>query len=86
MSERPTTLCAAGNAVVPAYVALKSKGYAVAPAHGGQNGETWCAEKEGMRFLADDLITLLGLVSMYEIRGERWRATDDEVEAFLAQG
>ncbi len=83
MSKHPSLICAAGNTVVPSYLALKSKGYDVQPMSPGQDDETWWAEMDGMRFQADNVIELLGLVTMYEIRGVNWQAADDEITAFL---
>jgi len=36
-----------------------------------------------MVFQAQSLIELLGLVSMYEVRGANWAATDLEIDDFL---
>lgn len=79
--SQPTILCAAGNVEVPAYLVLRKKAYIVtAP---GDDG--WHAEKDGMRFQAENLIQLLGLVSMYEVRGTNWAAADQEINDFLAK-
>lgn len=86
MSSHPLLLCAAGNVVVPSYLALKSKGYVIEPKSLRQDNETWWAEKDGLRFQADNVIELLGLVTMYEIRGIDWQATDEEIDAFLQGG
>lgn len=86
MSNYPSLICAAGNAVVPSYLALKSRGYDVQRMSSGQDDETWCAEKDGVRFQADNVIELLGLVTMYEIRGVNWQAADEEIDEFLHAG
>ena len=72
--------------MVPSYLALKSKGYVVEPICPGQDDETWWAEKDGLRFQADNVIEPLGLVTMYEIRGTNWQASDEEIDAFLQEG
>lgn len=74
-------LCAAGNVEVPAYLVLRQKDYTVT----ASTKDTWYAEKDGLRFQAQNLIELLGLVSMYEIRGVHWVATDQEIDDFLAK-
>jgi hypothetical protein len=81
------TLVSASNVLVPAYLALIEKGYRVkrlSPAKRGEP-EEWCATKGRSRFLAEDTLSLLGLVSLYEVRGRTWRASDTELESFFEQ-
>jgi len=78
MSEPSSLICAAGNVAAPAWLALQHKGYVVTVV-----GDACYAEKEGRRFMADNVLALLGLVSMVEVRGPDWAATDDEIDAFL---
>jgi hypothetical protein len=62
MAQAQPFLCAAANVEVPAYLVLTQKAYTVtAPGNDG-----WSAEKDGLRLQAENLIELLGLVSMYE--------------------
>jgi hypothetical protein len=58
---------------------LQHKGYVVTVV-----GDACYAEKEGRRFMADDVLALLGLVSMVEVRGPHWAATDEEIAAYLS--
>jgi len=81
MAQAQTFLCAAANVEVPAYLVLSQKAYTVTAS--GNDG--WYAEKEGLRFQAESLIELLGLVSVYEARGTSWAATDQEIDDFLAK-
>jgi hypothetical protein len=74
-------LTAAGNAEVPAYLVLIAKGYEVSPT--GSQGVLWLARKDQNSFTADGMLELLGLVAMAESRGLNWRATDQEIEAFI---
>jgi hypothetical protein len=74
-------LSTAGNVEVPAYLVLRQKDYAITAS--GNDG--WYAEKDGLRFLAESLIALLGLVTMYEVRGANWLAEDQEIDDFLAK-
>ncbi len=37
------------------------------------------------RFVAENLLGLLGLVAMREARGRAWRTADDEIEGFFRQ-
>ena len=81
MAQAQTFLCAAPNVEVPAYLVLTQKAYTVtAPGNDG-----WYAEKDGLRFQAENLIELLGLVSMYEERGPNWGAADQEIDDFLSK-
>jgi hypothetical protein len=73
-------ISAAANVVVPAYLAILSKGYKIAPG-GVQNGLV--ATRGDDSFLADDPITLLGLIAMAELRGARWHASDQEIDDYL---
>lgn len=76
-------LHAAGNVVVPAYLALRAKGYAVRCERTSHDSENWIAEGPLGRFGADDPITLLGVVGVAETRGADWLASDTEIESFL---
>lgn len=81
MTQAQPFLCAAGNVEVPAYLVLSQKAYIVT----APGNEGWCAEKDGLRFQAESLVELLGLVSMYEARGPNWAALDEEIEDFLTK-
>ena len=76
-------LCAAGNTEIPAYLVLSEKGYAVSCSK--QTSRSWYAQKDHMRFQADSLLEVLGLVCMYESRGINWAATDREIDDFLTE-
>ena len=45
----------------------------------------WVAQDAGHRFVAEDLVTLLGLVALYETRGPGWQASDEEIDQFIAE-
>jgi hypothetical protein len=81
MAQAQPLLCAAANVEVPAYLVLNQKSYTVT----APGNEGWYAEKDGLRFQAESLIELLGLVCMYEARGTNWAATDQEIDDFLAK-
>lgn len=78
-------IASAGNTVVPAYLALLAKGYLVSrdPLAPGSAEETWRAQGDGLEFLAEDPVTLLGLVAMFETRGTDWKASDLDIDHFL---
>ncbi|HJZ90664.1 MAG TPA: hypothetical protein VKE40_07295 [Gemmataceae bacterium] len=79
------TIVSAGNVLVPAYLALVAKGYRVTRAKTGrrEDPEEWRATKGAARFVAEDPLSLLGLVAMREARGRRWEASDAEIDAFF---
>lgn len=78
-------IAAAGNVLVPVYLALKAKGYRVTREVDSKKLEFWFADKKGLRFCADDPLALLGLIGLYETRGESWMASDHEIDKFLAR-
>ena len=80
MAQAQPFLCAAANVEIPAYLVLSQKAYTVT----APGNDSWNAEKDGLRFQAESLIELLGLVSMYEARGPNWAAADQEVDDFFA--
>ena len=76
----------AGNVLVPAYVVLCAKGYRVSRTIlGAEQMELWHAEKDGEHFTAPDTLALLGLVALYETRGESWQVDDAQIDEFLRQ-
>lgn len=82
-----TTLTDAGNTLVPAYLALIQRGLTVQrePSAVTDSGVLWIAEDAGHHFVAEDLVTLLGLVAMLETRGPEWQASDEQIERFIAE-
>jgi hypothetical protein len=85
MAQDQPLLCAAGNVEVPAYLVLSQKGFTVTSCDPLGGNDNWYAEKDGLGFQADSLIEVLGLVSMYEVRGANWAAADQEIDEFLAK-
>jgi hypothetical protein len=77
----------AGNDEVPAYLVLLSQGYDVDRAYldRSQQVEEWTAQRDGHRFSAAGPIELLGVVSVFEARGEDWKAADPDIDAFMAR-
>ena len=71
----------AGNVLVPAILALKDLGYTVSQQKQGY--PRWVAQLDHRQLLADDPVQLLGLALLRERRGQRWSASDDEVNAVL---
>ena len=84
MGVKPT-IAAVGNTVVPAYLSLLARGYVVRREGPPAEEELWYAEDEHRRFIAGDLVELLGVVALFETRGEGWPASDEEIERFLSE-
>ncbi len=76
-------IVAAGNTVVPAYLALLEKGYQVSCSPAGERKELWRAWNSDDEFIAEDPLTLLGLITLHEIRGANWQAPDREIDAYF---
>lgn len=75
-----STLSAAANVLAPAFYLLQEQGYTVAyePAQ-----EWWTATKGDLYFIAYSTIELCGLIYIHEQKGNNWRVSDEEIEAFL---
>ena len=75
----------AANTLIPAFLALQTKGYRVWWERGDNapDDETWYAEGPLGRFVADDSVGLLGLVAMRELRGLDWKAGDEQINDFM---
>ncbi len=81
-----TQIGTAGNTANPTLYALKQKGYAVTLSYwrdgNGDFSSSYTAMKEGRRFIAESPEELLGLVAMWEVRGDDWRSSTDEEQAW----
>jgi hypothetical protein len=75
-------IATAGNTVVPALLALERLGFAVTVERTG-GSELFRAIRGDETYVADDPVSVLGLVKLIEERGWTWRAEDEEVEAVL---
>jgi len=81
------TLADAANTMVPAYLVLLHRGLLVSrdSSFMTHSGGSWVAEDSGHRFVAEDLVTLLGLVALYETRGPDWQASDEQIDQFISE-
>jgi len=69
----------AGNTHYPCLIALVQKGYDVVICSTvNSSHEEFEAEKDGNTFSATNPQELLGLVAMWEVRGQRWREFSDD--------
>lgn len=74
-------IAAAGNTLAPALGILQKLGYAVTRDKSAE--QQYQAEDDICIFVADDPVTLLGLVKIYEERGADWQPSDEEVQRLL---
>ncbi len=73
-------LNAAGNTLIPGILLIRELGYSLTI----DKKKSLCiAEKDGNSFIANDPVTVLGLIKLFEVRGENWRASDDEIDQGL---
>lgn len=68
--------------LVPAVLALESKGYVVGWNRYEVHRVNWHADGPLGHFGGSGPIELLGLISMRETRGENWKASDEQTRAF----
>lgn len=72
------------NTYNAALIALRDKGYRIwlEPDEDDEDlGDFW-AHKDGRDFVAADPLRLLGLVAMWEARGDDWHPTQDEPDVY----
>lgn len=67
-------LAEAMNTYNPALLVLQELGFqlAVEPKAENEKWRTWVARKDSNTFFASDPVTLLGLVALWQHRGESW--------------
>lgn len=75
-------IAAMGNTVVPALLTLEHLGFTVQAPEGS---DLWVASRGDEEFVANDPVTVLGLVKLIEARSWNWNASDGDIEAVLAK-
>jgi hypothetical protein len=73
---------AAGNTVVPAILLIRQMGYSFT--YDKDKGHC-LASKDGYSFGAQDPFMVLGLIKLFEMKGENWRSSDDEIDEVLKE-
>jgi hypothetical protein len=73
----------AGNTEVPAYLALVDEGFLVERQTLAGGDELWVAERGDLCVSGGSPLEVLGLYCMRSRRGQDWKATDAEIDAFL---
>ncbi len=90
MTNNDFRLGDAANTHNPALITLKENGYELGIYPPDEDEEKvdvsheigfWWAKKQGHEFIAGDPLSLLGLVYIWEHRGDNWR-NDDDIDMF----
>jgi hypothetical protein len=73
----------AGNTMIPCLNAIAAKGYLIkhyflGTSPGDWDRPQWDAEKDNRAFSATSPEELLGLIAMWEVRGDDWRIKNGE--------
>lgn len=72
------------NVEVPAILALESMGFTITSRVVNADQEmVWTASDNSDEYIAEDPLSLLGLVKLHEVRGDNWKASDDEIDTYL---
>ena len=91
MEEKKLGIRIAGNTNLPALLALKAKGYKLKLEYTKTDDKNdlwypylpdWQAEKGGCVFSATTPVELLGLVAMWETRGDDWQTCKEEANLY----
>jgi len=83
MQKEMLFLSTAGNVEAPCFLVLLQKGFTVTACERQGDVESWQAVKDEQRYTANSLVELLGLISLVEVRGAAWQASDEEIDRFL---
>ena len=85
MKKYKLTIRIAGNTEAPVLSVIKGKGYKMEyyvyfDEDTNDYSYFYNAEKDGRRFSASNAEELLGLIAMWEVRGDDWRGKKDDFE------
>lgn len=85
--EFTVSIRAAGNTLVPCLQTIAAKGYAIKHYFLGESPDDWDrpqwdAERDGCHFSATSPEELLGLITMWEVRGSDWHIKDGEDQLY----
>jgi hypothetical protein len=77
-------IAAAGNTEVPAFLALLGAGFEVSK-EVVAGSVRWTATNGALRLVGDGPLQLLALYALRKERGADWKASDAEIDGFLAK-
>jgi hypothetical protein len=88
MAKYRVQIGTAGNTMEPVLITLQHKGYKVALDHvecpGDQDALLYTATNEDRIFSANTVEGLLGLIAMWEFRGDDWKGKRDDPDPPLS--
>ncbi|MDU0372512.1 hypothetical protein ACFPAF_19080 [Hymenobacter endophyticus] len=73
-------LSAASNVLAPAFYVLQEKGYQV---YFDKKQDWWVAMKGDVQLIGYSTIELCGLAYIHEAKGEEWRVSDEQIDAYM---
>lgn len=77
-------IISAANVEVPAILAIESLGFTIdARIISTEHEMVWTATGNGDEYVAEDPLSLLGLVKLLEVCGDNWQASDDDIAKYL---
>lgn len=76
------SISAAGNTLVPAILALEALGFKVRM-KSYEDFDLCEASRGDETYVADDPMTVLGLIKLIEVRTWEWEATDEQIGEML---
>ena len=83
--DEKIAITSAGNTAAPAFALLKQLGFDVTHVRdaSGRCTEWLQAERDSYVLRAEDALALLGLAKLAECKGSQWRASQQEIDAYL---
>lgn len=76
--EHKHNLSAAGNTEPPAFELIKEMGFEIS-----KRDDLWSAENYNAKFNASSPLELLGVITLYQAKGENWRISDEKIQQFI---
>ena len=76
----------AGNTFAPCVATMKARGYEIEVSYwreGQDYQQRWSAAKDGHLFFVDTPVDVLGLIGLWETRGDDWQASDEEFDSYI---
>ncbi len=78
MSKSRYKLSSTGNTEPPAFFQLLEMGFELSKFQ-----DFYIAQNPDVEFVANSPLELLGLVALYNAKGENWRVSDEQIDQFL---
>lgn len=76
--EKIYNISAAGNTEPPSFALIKEMGFDIV-----KENDIWISENYKTCFKASSPLELLGLITLYQAKGEHWNVSDDTIDQFV---